>query len=347
MNDLTLRPIAARLRRRLAAAAWLGELARHSALALLAAGLAALILRRFAGWSAETSALLLLAVVPAFATAWWRARRRFVSTATAAAWIDVELGADGHVVSAFELGLDAPADAHAWSARARPRIRWLWLVRPLAPALAFAALALLLPVDGPNAAAMAPALVGSQIERVAEKLATLEENVQLNDELRAELHQRLDRAKEQADGAPLSSTLESVDQVARRIQQEAQTAHERMDEARASLETEALANALAGEPAHAQELLAKTLGDLAKGGLGLNLAEALKQDLPAGGLALPEGTKLDAAELAKLSSDLHGALDAKLAKLVKSGLLDPKKLKPFEGKLRRHKCDERCKKGGG
>jgi hypothetical protein len=314
---------------------------------LLAAGLATLVVRRFAGWSASSAALLLLAVVPAFATAWWRARSRFVSAATAAAWIDVELGADGRIVSAFELGLDAPQDAHAWSARSRPRIRWLWLARPLLPALAFAALALLLPIEGRDASALAPALVGSQIERVAEKLATLEENVELKDELRAELHQRLDRAKEQADGAPLSSTLESVDQVAQRIQQEAETARERIDEARAALETEALSNALSAEPAHAQELLAQTLGDLAKGGLGHDLPETLKQELPAGGLALPEGMKLDPAQLAKLASDLHVVLDAKLAKLVKSGLLDPKKLMPFDGKLRRHKCDERCKKGGG
>jgi len=347
MTDPTLRPIAARLRRRFAAAAWLGECARHGALALVAAGLAALFVRRFCGWSAAQSALFLLSIGPAVATAWWFARRRFVSAATAAAWIDVELGADGRVVSAFELGLDAPHDVHQWSARSRLNLRWRLLARPLLPALAFAALALLLPIEGSQAAAMAPALVGSQIERVAEKLAALEETVELKDELRAELHQRLDHVKQQADGAALSSTFEAMDQLAQRIGQEAETARDRIDEARASLESEALADSLAGDPAHAQELLARTLGDLAKGGFGQNLPEALKQELPQGSLALPDGAKLTSDQLAKLSSDLQAALDGKLANLVKSGLIDPKKLKPFEGKLKRHKCDERCKKGGG
>ena len=346
MADLTLRPIAARLRRRLAAAAWLGECARHGALALVAAGLAALVVRRFCGWSVAQSALFLLLVGPALATAWWFARRRFVSAATAAAWIDVELGADGRVVSAFELGLDAPSDVHEWSERARLKFRWRLVARPLLPALAFAALALLLPIAASPAAALAPALVGGQIERVAEKLAALEETVQLKDELRAELQQRLDHVKQQADGAALASTFEAMDQLAQRIGQEAETARDRIDEARASLESEALADSLAGDPAHAQELLATTLGDLAKGGLGQNLPEALKQEFPNGSLSL-DGATLDASQLAKLSSDLQAALAGKLANLVKSGLIDPKKLKPFDGRLKRHKCDERCKKGGG
>jgi hypothetical protein len=347
MPDPTLRLSAQRLRRRIAAAAYLGELSRHSALALAGAGLAALVVRRFFGWSAAQSLAWLALLAPAFATAWWFARRRFVTVATAAAWIDVELGADGRVVSAFELGHAAPHGADRLGRVAAPRIRWSFIARPFLLALAFAALALLLPIEGPQAAAMAPALVGSQIERLAEKLAALEETVDLKDELRAELQQRLDHTREQADAAPLASTFEAMDQLAQRIAQEAETAREKIDEARASLDSEALANSLAGEPAKAQEILAQTLGDMAKGGLGQNLPEGLLQDLPAGGLALPEGTPLDASQLSKLSSDLRLALDGKLGTLLKSGLIDPKKLKPFDGKLKVHKCDERCRKGGG
>jgi hypothetical protein len=349
MSDPSLRSTVETLRRRIARAAFLGTLARHGAAALVVGSIAALLARMGLGWSSSRALLLLLVVLPAFATAWFAARRRFVSAATAATWLDVELGASGRYVTAFEIAARGNATAPALPAdltSRAPRTRWFAVVRPSLPSALFALLALLVPVHFGDAAVVPPAVQTSQLDRLAEKLASLEETVQLDEELRAELHQRLDHTREQADAAPLSSTFEAIDQLSQRLAHEGERASEKIDEAKAELDSDALTRALEKEPAKAQELVAGTLQQLSKDGLGANLPPELAQQLPEG-MKLPDGAQLDAKELAKLSSELTKMLDGKLAKLLKSGVIDPSKLKPFDGKLKVHKCDEKCRQGGG
>jgi hypothetical protein len=346
MPDAMLQATVARLRRRFATAAYLGELARHAAIALAAAGIAALLARLFFGWPAARAAACLGLVAPALLSAWLRARRTFLSESTVATWLDVQLGASGRWVTAFELA-GAPPAALRDRPPPLPRLRWRALLGPLAPAATFAGLALLLPIS-PDASGLAPPAISQrQIERLAEKLAALEETVALDEQLRAELHERLERTREQADTAPLSSTYEAMDQLAQRITEEADQAREQIDEARAELGSDALAEALRADPSQAQELVATTLAEMAQDGLAQGLPPELQQALNEDGLVAPNALPIDPAALAKLSKEMLGALDGKLGQLVKSGLIDPSKLRPFQGKVRLHEHSEKCREGGG
>src|SRR5262245_1659256 len=254
MLDADLRRTVSRLQRRISAAAFFGELARHAAVALVGAGVAALLARQFLGWSTARSLLVLLLLAPAIGTAWWFARRRFVSAATAATWLDVKLGASGRYVTAFEIdGAAPPTPPSTTVAEPVPRLRRGVLLRPLLPALAFAALAFWIPLNRGAPGVVPPVVSAAQVERIAEKLAALEETVALEPELSAELHERLEHAREQADSAPLASTYEAMDQLAQRITNEAEAAREHAERARAPLESDAFSQALQQDPGHAQE----------------------------------------------------------------------------------------------
>ena len=358
MADRSLTRCVAAVRRRLGVAAWLGEWARVGAVALVAAGVAALLARRFLDWSVARSLWFVLLLLPAAAIAAWRARRRLLSPTTVATWLDVQGGADGRWVTAFELDGAPPAASRSFDPDAALdslRLRWSLLARPLLPALAFLIVALWLPLPAATTSALdLPQLQAAQLDRLAEKLATLEETVQLDEELRAELRDRLDRAREQSDDAPLASRFEAYDQLATRLEQEAEAAREEIELAQAALASDELSRALSEDAGRAQELLGATLDELAAAGLTQPLPDELQEalsDALAGldGAPLPDGMKLDPATLAALSKQLEGALGTQLAKLVESGLIDLSKLRPFEGKLVEHVCTDACKKkeGGG
>ncbi|MSR47794.1 MAG: hypothetical protein EXS13_12155 [Planctomycetes bacterium] len=230
MGERLLSETIATTRRRFAVAAWLGEWARHGAVAWVVAGVAGLLARRFLDRSWGQAAWLVLLVVPAAATAWLRARHRFVSSATVATWLDVRGGADGRLVTAFELRDTLPQSAEAIAAPAL-KLRFGLLARPALPASTFFALALWIPLPAAAGALELPKLQASELDRLAEKLATLEETVQLDEGLRAELAERLERAKEQLDSAPLASGFEARDQIEARLEQEATAAQERFEQA--------------------------------------------------------------------------------------------------------------------
>lgn len=354
MHDETFGRTVSSLRRRIAGAAYLGELARHGAGALVVAGAAALLMRLFLGWSALRALGAFALLAPAAASAWWFARRRFVRAETVAAWIDVELAAGGRVVTAFELGTTLSGLAIDLARASALRLRWRLLLRPVIPALAFAALAVWIPVHRGVLGASLPAVPMRPIERLAEKLAALEETVELDAELRAELRERLEHAREQADAAPLSSTWESLDQIAQRMAEEAERARERIDEARVQLSSQPFGEARRDDAQDARQQLAQTLEQMAADGLATNLPKSLAEALTeaglpeasSAGLALLEGAPLEAAQLANLSKEMLGALDGKLAKLLESGLIDPAKLRPFDVSVKLHECTEKCEGGG-
>lgn len=358
MSEVPRTGVLAQTRRRFAVAAWLGEWSRHGALALVAAGVVALLLRRFSDAPRSLAALAALLLLPAAGSAWWRARRRFVSAATVAAWLDVRGGADGRLVTAFER--DQPIVAPPPELRLRLGL----LARPLLPALAFLALALWIPLPAAAGGLELPQLQADQLDQLAEKLATLEETVQLDEGLRAELHERLERARERLDEGPLeggalASSFEARDALEARLEQEAATAQQGIELAQAGLAADAMARALASDAPRAEELLAQTLADLAQAGLSDRLPDELKQQLaelgrldPAqlDGTALPAGASIDSkrlAELAQSAQQLQQALGKQLAKLVRSGLIDLSQLKPFDGKQVVHECTEACSKEGG
>ena len=283
---------------------------------------AALLVRAAFGWESGRAALLFVPLVLAPLLAARAVRRKRVSAAGAATWLDVQAGADGALVTGFE-ARDAAWSTRVESALSRaislPRAR---VGRPAAfcaGAFAFALLALFVPipraVPGPERA-----LATAAIQRAEEKLATLEEEVELEPELAAELHERLERLKQEGDGHASSESLfEAADRAAEELAQEAAT----QTEPAASVQ-EALADAAAAagtDPEAAQKELESALSELAKTGLSKGLEDVMAAELGLESLELPPGTQLDAAQIARTSTALRARLGDKLSKLAAAGLL--------------------------
>ncbi len=344
-----------RLRRRALLAAFLGEWSRHALLAGFVAGAAALIARAAFDLPAPQAAwaLLLVAVTPL--TAWLRARGRFLSSAGAAAWLDLRAGATGLVLTEFEV-----ADER-WRARAvhllgaREALPALRMRAPLVRTISGIAFVLLaLWIELPSAAALGPApqLYDSALEDLRTKLETLEEVVGLQEETRAEIDERLARLEAEAEETRSpEATFEALDQLDERMAELAERAKDAAEEM-----SEAMDTAGGGEedPGARQEELERARAKLADAGLAAKLDEAVSAKLAAS-LAPETGTTIDLSEWSKLSEELRAALEAKLAKLADAGLLKSGKL----GKLAKlgepgdleqfvmHQCDENCKKPGG
>ena len=339
------------VRRRVFTAAWFEALATHLALALFAGGTAILIARVALHWDRVPAAWFASLAAVAPVSAWWLARRRIPSRESCATWLDVRGGASGLVVTENELG------SSAWSPRAEERLRRsldvlpevdiLRTLRNVTPAAAFVALALW--IEPPQVeVGPPPAVADAAIERVEEKLAALEQVLEVEPELAAELDEQLESAKaEAAEGRP-ESTFEALDRMEERLEDQAQRAEQAAHRAQHEL-----ASAV-GEPnlEDAQAALENALAEMAKAGLEKDLPQSLKDELAPGTLSLPEGVQLSSAELAKLAQQMKGTLDGKLGKLAQGKLLDPTAVAKL-GQLSlddfddTHECDENCTKPGG
>jgi hypothetical protein len=291
-----------------------------------------------------------LALIPFHA--WRVARRKSLSRAGAAAWLDVQTGCDGALITSFEI------DDPAWSDRVEralatavvlPRAR---LKKPLLTVLAgcafaTAALCVEIPRDalGPSVA-----LQAANVAQVEEKLATLEEEVTLQPELAEELHETLNRLKDDDALANPESAFEAADRAAERLANEAESKAEAAESAR-----DALAGAAASadrNPDAAQKELESAMKAITDAGLAKGLNEALSNELGLSSLELPPGMKLEAAKIEALSGKLSDKLGEKLAKLAKAGLLKPAQFagtgKPGEiGEFSDHVCTEECRKKPG
>lgn len=348
----------AALRRRRLLQAWLQLAGVHAQAALFAAGVAVLFVRAVPRWESREAASLLALAALALPTAFVLARRRSPSANVAAAWLDVRGGAQGRIVTERELG------ASAWSEEARaqlatalgalPRPAWKRALRPALPAAAFAALALWIPI--PRAVVGPPPVVAeAALEELNEKLATLEETLDLAPELAEEMEARLERIEEQAASGQPASTFEAIDRLGERLEAEAEQALEAAQRASHDLASAASDPSLAD----AQAALESALASMDEAGLGKELPQRLEDALAPGSLSLPAGVQLSSAELAALSKELKGVLDASLAKLAAGRLIDASKLRELElgegsglglGDFEfdpSHVCDEECKKPGG
>jgi hypothetical protein len=306
------------------------------------------------GWERAESAWLLALAALALVSAFVRARAAVPDAERAAAWLDVAGGARGQLVTERELGPSAWSEAARaqleTAMRALPVLPWRRAVRRPLPAAAFAALALWVPIPrtpvGPP-----PIVTRAALEDLREKLATLEETVELAPEVAQELETRLEHVEEEAASGRPASTFEALDRLEERLDAKAEEALEAAQ--RAGLDLAAANN----DPdlGAAQAALESALAGMKQAGLGKEAPKALEQALQAGSLSLPEGVQLSSAELGALARDLKGALDSRLAKLTAGRLLDPSKLRPLEpGELPslddfdpEHVCDEDCKKPGG
>jgi hypothetical protein len=319
---------------------------------LFALGCIALALRAALDWPLARTLLVFAPLVFAPVVAWRIARRKQLSRAGAAAWLDVQSGSSGVVVTGFERS-DAAwrtrVDESLARAEILPRAR---LQKPSMAAfsgLAFAALAVWVPI--PRTALGPPiALQQAAVERVEEKLATLEEEVALEPELAAEMRETLQRLKDEDALANPESAFEAADHAEARLSDEARSKAEAAEKGQEDLA--AAADSAERDPEAAQKRLEAAMGELSKSGLAKGLAKGLEKELGSASLELPAGTKLDAGAIEKLSGELSDKLGDKLAKLAKAGLLKPGSpgktgKPPGLEKIADHVCTAECRKNPG
>ncbi|MCY2961364.1 MAG: hypothetical protein NTY35_14470 [Planctomycetota bacterium] len=343
-----------RLRRR----AWLGAFLGTSLrlFAWTAAGLAAvaLLLRAAFRYERLEAAWVYAALVVVPIVAWFLARKRVPSRDTTAAWLDVRSGGTGAIVAGEEIQDPRWRSEVERALATQPSLPRLDLARPgrfAFGALAFAALVVAVPI--------APALVGpptvlqeAVLERVEEQLKALEEQVELEPELAAELRENLDRLQREGALAEPEAAFEALDRAQERLEQEA---YERAEASQSAQEDLArTAEDASRDPQAAQEQLEKTMQQLAQGGFSKDVQSALEKELGAAGASLPPGTKLGAENIEAISKDLASKLAAKNGELAKKGLLNAKalaklgelaKLDGFE--FNEHVCDASCEKKPG
>ncbi|MCE9595641.1 MAG: hypothetical protein K8S98_15745 [Planctomycetes bacterium] len=340
--DRSLRRLLARAK----TAAWLEACARLAAPAVFVLG-GWVLLARFALGQSRTAAawsLAAFALVPV--AAWFVARRRFLTPEAAVAWLDRRSGGSGALLTHFVL------DDERWAGPARdalasierlPRIAAWRDFRTTALGALFVGAAFVLDraiVPTPPATQVAL----NRIDAASADLIALQEVVELAPETAKELEARLERLRDEGDAAPLDASLEAVDRTQEELARNADEALAAAERAR-----DALSSAGAAEDAQATvDGINAALRDLKEAGLAAKLPKSLLERLDPGSLQLPDGVKLSAQELAQLSDELAAALDARMERLAKAGLVGKAQLERFR-ELERfsdHVCDGECKRAG-
>lgn len=353
-----------RLRRKLTFAVWAGRAGRQGALVLVLAGAAALLGRVAFELEMQTCLWFLapLALVPF--SAWRGVPQRIPSEAGAAAWLDLRSGAKGYLLTDFEKGDER------WSTTTReqldrlpelPSINLASLTRLLLPAMAFAALALFVPItkaeEGPSTS-----YYDRAIEGIADQLKVLEEVADLDEDVAAELQRRVAQLQENVDPEQPEAMLEAIDSLRKELGLEGQQAAEMAQELMERFG--ALGEGALGSSEFGQELMAGQLNELMQSGLmtealsklGENAPElsGLARNLTGNELNLPEGFKLTPEQMKMLSRLMQSKLRENLGELELAGLanLDALKFIDSAAALAKlvesfHKHDEDCKKPGG
>lgn len=338
--------LAARLSARARRAAWLTECARWSAPALYAIGAVVFVARYLGDLSRPAASLALSALLVIPAAAWLRARSRFLSRAGAVAWLDRESGGSGALIAQFDLADERwMRDAEQALARIAvlPRVRVARPFLPSLPAALFVAGALWIakPLEP---TAPSTRIAESALETAEERLLALQEIVELPPEQAEDLAERLRRVEENLRDAPVDASLEALDRTTEELGAVAERSLASAERASGDL---ARADA-AQSASEAQAALQDALKELREGGLAAKLPETIQAELTPGSLELPPGVQLSPEALAKLSGEMRGALDARLAKLANAGLISARQLERATSTARvsEHVCDGNCKRGG-
>lgn len=349
------------MRARAFRADFLSECALFAAVLLTVGAVGALLLRGFEIQTGALAALPLLVALLAPAISWVRAGRRQISESGATAWLDLRCGATGTLLTAKE-----QRDPR-WTDRARallekapplPALPWQLTAKRIAPAAAFALLALFVPlpkIEANSSSRFAEAAV----QRLQEKLATLEEIVNLDEKAQADLERRLDRLEELAKEGRAEAAFEAIDRFESEL---AEKARERAEAIEAAKDGLAAAGSETKESGDAtQDALQEALSEVATNQLqGMIPKELLeKAAIAPDSLQIPEGVELTPEQIAELSAELQAALESKLMELTKAGLLDRAALAKLgkrkagrgseddeEVEIREHECDDECPAGG-
>lgn len=341
----------ARLARALRLRLFLRELTRWVGVGLLAGGCAILLARVAFELDAARAVYLLLPLAAAPLAAARRARSGTPERSELAAWLDRRAGGSGALVTALEVRdplwkerLEAPLDA-VWAVeRGRVRTPWRSLAARLLPALAFAALAVCVPLPEPRAVPGGGRLAARLADELRDQLQALSETVTLEERIVEELETRMARLEE-GSGEAGESFLEAADALAERIGALARRAGAEAESVRAALERARRQDPVAGAEGTARAL-AQAADDLRASGLERLLPEGLK------GLESPAGIELDARALADLSAELSEALAARLEALRAAGWLDPSRPRRPEDlrrlsdpPARQSTCGDSCGRG--
>jgi len=362
--DVTLDRFVRRLRRRAALAAWLGDWSRHLTIALFAAGAIALLARAIWHLDPKTTALAFAFAVPTVATAWLTARRRFLSRRAATTWVDLHTGSTGLVCTSDEI--DDPRWNEAAAARlarrngalSLPSLRGRRLAAPPLCATAFAAATLWVPLPE-RVLPPGRELFERSLDELTEKLATLEEEITVDERTADELRSSLERIDDELTDASAESVLEALDRLDGRLGEAAEDARRRAEESLARLDQASRAEPDdAGELAADDDPIGRALAELAELGLLDELPNppelgalsdlASRDDLA----ALSERLALDPAALEALSAELAELFEGKLDQLAAAGLLEsarPRKAGELArfAELVEHECDEDCERKPG
>ncbi len=349
-----------RLRRRLLVATWLGRALRQGALVVASCAVVALVARASFELGTDQAALCFLPLLLVPFSAWRGVAARVPDEEHAAAWLDLHSGAGGYLLVEFEVAdprWSQRADAQLARLPELPAMNLGAASRPLLPALAFAALALLVPVTraepGPSTSLFDRALAG-----IVERMDILNESVDLDPELAKELADRAARLADEVDASEPEAMFEALDSLREQLEREgADTAGlaQELRERFAEVGLRALE-----DDAAAQELMNQALSELMAGGFQSDLVQQLQKlspelvgELAGNQLQLPEGFQLTPEQLRALSAGLRDAMQNKLGTLSLAGLVNLSELK-LSGKAttrassgKSHVCTERCKQPGG
>jgi demethoxyubiquinone hydroxylase (CLK1/Coq7/Cat5 family) len=362
--DLRLSRPLRRLRRKLILALWLGRCARQGALVLALAGSAVLLARVAFELGSQEALWLLTPLVLVPFNAWRGVRDRVPTEEGAAAWLDLRSGAEGILLAEFEQGDER------WAARLGrqldrlpelPALRMGAFLRPLAPALAFALVALFVPLSK-AAPATSTTFFDQAIEGLADQLEVLELVADLDEQSREELQRRIEELAANVDAEKPEAMLEAIDSLRQQLGLEArdaarlaQTLFDRFG---------AIGDGAFADSELGQELMSAQLGEVLQSGLLSGALEnldtlapeltGLAQKLGGDRLQLPEGFQLSPEQMKALSKLARSKLREAVGELDLAGLISLADLQLGDSRnaLREliekfHKHDEDCKKPGG
>lgn len=316
----------AAFRRRVHGGAFVAAVLQATLATAVAAAAAQIAVRSFGGYVAPHPAWLGL-LLPVLLFGWWRAARRRLPDAVAAAHLDRRLGLQGLLLAADE-GL--PLEP-AWQARldrqlARlplvlPAVRWRRLLPVPGLATLLATVITLLPPPPQSSAEPQLATAQAELERLAEVARDLFARGHVPDEVAQEIEHKLEELQQQL-AAGAAPEWRDLDQLGQRLERE------QLLQAAARTLGEPAAGATAGEsegrsePAASAEMVAAAARALAEvGGLDA-LPEAMQGLLR--GARRPDGT-FDASALPEDMAALQSLAEAL------AGLLGPLALDAVRG----------------
>ncbi len=294
-------------------------------------GAVALILRAASATPRKSLLWGAIGMVVAVVVAAVLSRRQLPSVASVRALLDDRNDCGGLLMAG------ADADLGDWRTPeiTLPRLRWrkARAFGLLAASGAFVVISFLAPVRFATSSAARPMDVGREVENLSERIDALKE-AQVIEEAKAKaLEQKLDQLGQEASGEDPSKTWEALDHLNDAVEKAAKEAAE---SANAKQEQLSKAEALAeGLTAGAEQLDSKTLTEAMKTLAGMTQEamkenEALAADLSPetqeaikSGSLKPEHLK----EISKALSKGKSSLNQKLAKLGRSGAINPGALK--------------------